>query len=169
LDTTAPRPDLGEAHLEAGRHLLVTMRDYPATRRELEIARRTLPNSANLFGLLASVASRQGQWREALEDYQRAATLDPKNVRWIIDTSGVYDFHRQYDEVHDPNPFMMLALTDAALGRTEDALNEKHKAVAMLPEWDPLRRDPRFQKLLSELKPIPIANATHLQLVAPDK
>jgi serine/threonine protein kinase len=334
------RPDLGEAHLEAGRHLLVTTRDYSATRRELEIARRTLPNSANLFGLLASVASRQGQWREALEDYRRAGMLDPKNVRWIIDSSGIYDFHRQYDEVRrgfaeiteagasnqstdykkavliwqekgdtsgfhtlldepngplrgigratllkitaamadrnfinaeqtlaadpkqefdlgdrrfvcrnfllgwikkveeniaaaktafetarpiqvaylqkwpdDPNPLMMLALTDAALGRTEDALNEGRQAVAMLPiskdaidgpvlatelaqvyvwagenelaiqqletlkqvpraltygdfaklpEWDPLRSDPRFQKLLSALKPIPIANRTEL-------
>ncbi|MBV8276274.1 MAG: protein kinase, partial [Verrucomicrobia bacterium] len=94
------RPDLGEVHLEAGNHLLVTTRDYPAIRRELEIARRTLPNSAHLFGLLATVASRQGQWLDALQDYQRAGTLDPKNVRWTIDISGIYDFHRQYEEVH---------------------------------------------------------------------
>jgi hypothetical protein len=33
----------------------------------------------------------------------------------------------------DPNPLMMLALTDAALGRTEDALNEGRQAAAMLP------------------------------------
>jgi tetratricopeptide (TPR) repeat protein len=330
------RPDLGEVHLEAGYHLLVTSRDYPAIRRELETARQTLPNSAPLFGLLATVASRQAQWLDALQDYERAAALDPKNVRWIIDVSGIYDFHRQYEGVRrgfaeiakagassqsldykkavlawqekadssgfhslldepngplrgigratlikieaamgdrdftkaeqilatdpkqefdlgdrrfvsrdfllgeikraegdsaaakaafetarpfqfayvqkrpdDPNPLMMLALTDAALGRTEAALTEGRKAAAMLPisqdaidgpvlatelaqvyvfagenelaiqqletlkqvpraltygdfaklsEWDPLRTDPRFQKLLSELKPIPIAN-----------
>jgi TolB-like protein len=330
------RPDLGEAHMEAGFHLLVTTRDYPAIRRELEIARRTLPNSAPLFGLLARVASRQAQWLEALQDYEKARTLDPKNVRWIIDISGIYDFHRQYAEVHrgfveiakagastqstdykkavltwqeagdtsgfhalldepngplrgmgratllkitaamgdrnfakaeqilaadskqefdlgdrrficrdfllgwikkaggdtpaakiafeaarpiqlaylqkwpdDPNPLMMLALTDAALGHTEDSLKEGRQAAAMLPiskdamdgpllatelaqvyvwagenelaiqqlellkqvpraltygdfaklpEWDPLRSDPRFQELLSQLKPIPIVN-----------
>jgi TolB-like protein len=334
------RPDLGEVHLEAGYHLLVTTRDYPAIRKELEVARRSLPNSAPLFGLLGVVASRQGQWLEALQDYEKAGTLDPKNVRWIIDISGIYDFHRQYDQVHrgfaeianagasgqaidykkavllwqekgetsgfhslldepdgplrgigratllkitaalgdrkftkaeqilttdpkaefdlgdrrfvcrdfligeiktaegdaaaaktafetarpwhlaylqkwpdDPNPLMMLALTDAALGRTEDALIEGRKAAAMLPiskdavdgpvlatelaqvyvwagenesaiqqlqmlkqvpraltygdiaklsDWDPLRTDPRFQKLVSELKPIPIANRDSL-------
>jgi serine/threonine protein kinase len=47
------RPDLGEVHLAAGYHLLVTTRDYPTIRRELEIARRTLPNSAHLFGLFS--------------------------------------------------------------------------------------------------------------------
>ena len=334
------RPNLGEVHLEAGYHLLVTTRDYPEIRRELEIARRSLPNSAQLFGLLARVASRQGQWLEALHDYERAGTLDPKNVRWIVDISGIYDFHRQYEQVHrgfaeiakagastqstdykkavltwqekgdtsgfhslldeptgplrgmgratllkitasmadrnftkaeqilaadpkqefdlgdrrficrdflsgwikkaggdtaaagtafeaarpfqvaylqkwpdDPNPLMMLALVDAALGRRQDALTEGRQAVAMLPiskdaidgpllatelaqvyiwagedelamqqletlvqipraltygdfaklpEWDPLRNDPRFQKLLSELKPIPIVNRTDL-------
>ena len=342
------RADLGEAHLEAGYHLLITTHDYPAIRHELEIARRSLPNSAHLFGLLATVASRQGQWLEALQDYERAGTLDPKNVRWVIDISGIYDFHRQYEQVHrgfgeiakagannqstdykkavltwqekgdtsgfhalldepngplrgmgratllkitaamgdrnftkaeqilaadpkqefdlgdrrficrdfllgwikkaggdtaaakaafeiarplqvaylqkwpdDPNPMMMLALTDAALRRTEDALKEGRQAEAMLPiskdaidgpvlatelaqvyvwagenesaiqqletlkqvpraliygdfaklpEWDPLRSDPRFQKILSELKPIPIVDhATRMKLVADDK
>ncbi|MFY9983599.1 MAG: hypothetical protein WAK31_02525 [Chthoniobacterales bacterium] len=28
----------------------------------------------------------------------------------------------------------------------------------VLPEWNSLRSDPRFQKVLSELKPIPIVN-----------
>jgi serine/threonine protein kinase/Tfp pilus assembly protein PilF len=94
------RPDLGEVHLEAGHFLLVTTRDYPAIRRELEIARRTLPNSANVFGLLASIASRQGQWHEAVQDYQKASALDPKNVHWLIALYGMYDFHRQYEEVY---------------------------------------------------------------------
>jgi hypothetical protein len=330
------RPDLGEVHLEAGHHLSVTTRDYPAIRRELELARRTLPNSAYLLGLLASINSRQGQWREAVQDYERASTLDPKNVHWIIGLYGIYDFHRQYEEVHrglaetaragastqsidykkavltwqekgdtsgfhalldapagplrasgratllkisaalgdrnfakaeqilagdpkeefevgerrfacrdfllgwikksegddaaakiafvnsrpmqlayvqkwsdDPNPLTMLALTDAALGHTEDALSEGRQATAMqpisrdaidgpllaaevaevyawagerelaikqleileqvpraltygdlakLPDWDSLRSDPRFQKVLSQLKPIPIVN-----------
>jgi hypothetical protein len=38
------------------------------------------------------------------------------------------------------------------------------------PEWDPLRSDPRFQRLLYDLKPIPIVDrATRLKLVADDK
>jgi serine/threonine protein kinase/Tfp pilus assembly protein PilF len=342
------RPDLGEVHLEAGFHLLVTTRDYPAIRRELEIALSTLPNSAYLFGLLASIDSRQGQWLEAIEDYERASKLDPKNVSLMIDLYGIYEFHRQYRDVHraleetarvganaqsiefkkavlawqekgdtsafhaildepngplraigratlvklnsavadrnfaraeqilaadpkqefeggqrkfacrdfvlgwlkrsegdnaaaevafenarplqlayvqkwpdDPNPLIMLAFNDAALGRKEDALKEGRQATAMqpisrdaldgpllaedlaqiylwagepelamnqleslvqvpraltygdlakLPDWDGLRDDPRFQKLLSELKPIPIVNrATRLKLVADDK
>jgi hypothetical protein len=103
---------------------------------------------------------------------------------------------------------MELAITDAALGRKEDALREARQALDMplardavdgpllavdlaqvylwlgeresalkqlealelVPraldygdlhnsrDWEPLRNDSRFQKLLSELKPIPIGN-----------
>jgi eukaryotic-like serine/threonine-protein kinase len=330
------RPDLGEIHLAAGLHLMVTTRDYSAIRREIEIARRTLPNSADLFALLASIDTRQGRWLDALGDYERELTLDPKNLSLIINRYHLYRYHRQYDELRriasetvttgpdaqsidfekaeitwdetgdtsafhalldepagplraigratlvkiicaladrnfvggekilaadpkqefeggdrrficrdcalgwikksegadaaartafasarplqlayvqkfpdDPNPLMMLAYTDAALGLKEDAVTEARQAVAMrpisqdavdgaplaadlaevylwagehelaieqleaaeqipraltygdlakLPEWDALRDDPRFQKVLSQLKPIPIVN-----------
>ena len=89
------RPDLGQAHLSAGLHLLVTTHDYPAVRRELDIARSRLPNSAYLFGLLASVDSRQGRWGDALRDYERALTLDPRNFETIISRYNLYAYHRQ--------------------------------------------------------------------------
>jgi TolB-like protein len=329
------RPDLGEIHLAAGFHLMVTTRDYAAIRGEIEIARRSLPNSADLFALQANVDSHQGQWRDALEDYEKELTRDPKNLSLIINRYHLYRYHRQYVELRrmpkdtapngadaesinfekavatwdetgdtsgfhalldepagalraigratmvkiicaladrdfsgaekilaadpkqefeggdrrficrdcalgwikksagndaaakaaftkgrplqlayvqkspeDPNPLMALAYTDAALGHEKDALNEARKAVAMrpisadaiegaplaadlaevylwtgerdlaiaqletieqipralnygdlaMPDWDPLRNDPRFQKILSQLKPIPIVN-----------
>jgi serine/threonine protein kinase len=330
------RPDLGQIHLAAGLHLMVTTRDYTAIRHELEIARRTLPNSAYLFDLLASVDRHQGQWLDALRDYEKESTLDPKNLELIINRCVLYEYHRQYDALRkipeetlapgsnaqvidfekaliawqqtgdalalhalldepagpmravaratllkislalqerdfakaerilaadprqefeggdrkfvcrdfvlgwirrlagnqeaaaiaytnarplqeayvkkwpdDPNPLMMLALTDAALGRKDDARREAVKAVTMrpiskdgilgpelaadlaqvylicgerelaigqlesleqvpgalvygdlakTPDWNPLRNDPRFQKLLTELRPIPIVN-----------
>jgi len=333
------RSDLGEVHLEQAHHLLVTTNDLPAIRRELDIARRTLPNSARLFSLLAGIASRQGEWSEAVQHYERASTLDPKNVGLILALNGIYDFHRHYDEVRrslsdtarfgantqsiefkkallswqekgdtsgfhalfdepngplravgidtllkincavadgnfvaaekilavdpqpafeadtrkfacrdfvcgwikkfegdeyaakaafaksrpsqlaffqqwpdDPNPLMMLAFNDAALGNKEDALREGRQAVALrpisqdafdgavlafdlaqlyvwagerelaikqlesleqvpraltygdllMPDWKPLRSDPRFQKVVSQLKPIPIVNRSEL-------
>jgi serine/threonine protein kinase len=91
------RPNLGEVHLAKGLHLLITTRDYPAIRQELETARRTLPNSAYLYGLLASIDSRQGRWRDALSDSQKALSLDPKNLGLIIDEYHLYQFHRQYE------------------------------------------------------------------------
>lgn len=33
-----------------------------------------------------------------------------------------------------------------------------YEDLAKSPDWDPLRNDPRFQKLPSQLQPIPIVN-----------
>jgi tetratricopeptide (TPR) repeat protein len=330
------QPDSGETHLAVGNHLMLTTNDYPAVRRELDAARRTLPNSSNLFSRLATVEAIEGRWADALSDINRAIARNPKQLRLIIFRCDLYAFHRQYRELHrlynelaetgvaspalalekalvstqetgdisavralldepssplrdakpatvlriacalserdyataekilsadpnqefeadenkffcrdfllgwikrsagdnaaakiayanarplqlnyvlkwpdDPNPLMMLAITDAALGRKEDALREAHQALSLpfsrdaiyrpvlgvdlaqvylwvgerelamkqledfqavpraltygdlahLPEWDDLRNEPRFQKLLSNLKqPIPIKN-----------
>jgi len=330
------RPDLGEIHLGAALHLLVTSHDYPAIRQQLEIARRTLPNSAYVFDLLATVDSREGRWTDAWQDYEKESKVAPKSLALIVHRYLLYSYHRQYDELRqmtkeissfsailqplefmkamtvfeekgdttafhslfndpagslhaigratltkimcaqadrdfseaektlaadpqpefdagqrrflcrdfllgsiryfagdktaakaayanarpsqmgyvqkwpdDPNPMMLLALTDAALGAKQNALDEARNAMKMkpksedaiempllavdlarvyilcgenelaikqlesleqvpqaltfgdlakLPDWDPLRSDPRFQKLLATLKPIPITN-----------
>jgi serine/threonine protein kinase len=92
------KPDLGEAHLEKAYHLLVTTRDYPTIRKELEIARRTLPNSSYLYGLLANVQSRQGQWKDVGQDLEKAHSLDPRNMNLAVRQYNIYQFHRQYDQ-----------------------------------------------------------------------
>ena len=69
---------------------------------------------------------------------------------------------------------MVLVTTDAApvyllCGEDESAIKQLesleqspcalvYRDLANLPEWDPLRSDRRFQKLLATLKPIPITN-----------
>ena len=334
------RPDLGEIHLRLAAHLLTIGHDYSAIGKELEIARRSMPNSAAVFTLLADVELHRGQWRDALQDLERASTLDPRNLSLLITRGNVYQYHRQYEKLQqafaeaaitwasadsiqlqkaladwqangdtaplhalldepagplraigratvlklicaeadrdfaqaekilatdpkqefeagnrrflckdyllgcikadegdeaaariayakarplqlayvnkwpdEPNSLMVLAATDAALGRKEEALREARQAVAMQPisqnavdgpilatnlaevyllagerelameqleslvevpralnygelakmaEWDSLRNDPRFQKLLAELKPIPIVNRSEL-------
>ena len=93
------RPDLGEIHLATAIHLWATTRDYPAIYRELEISRRTLPNSASRLSLMAIVDSHRGRWLDALQNYDKAVALDPKNFNVIMNRNSLYTYHRQYDEL----------------------------------------------------------------------
>jgi serine/threonine protein kinase len=331
--------DDGEIHLARGVHLLMTTNDYLAVRRECELARPTLPNSASLFSLLAGVEGLQGRWQDALLNLEKASILNPKDLNLVMRRCEIYSYHRQYDKIRglftqlraletnrpaiaferalvacaetgdksalnafldgpdasqegngvatflrianaladrdytkaekvlaadpkpdfeveekqflsrdfllgwikrsehdnaaakiayanarplqleymtrwpdDPNPVMVLAITDAALGRREDALREAHAAMNLplaqdavhepvlavdlaqvylwtgerdlamkqledlvqIPralaygdlvnsrDWDDFRSDPRFQKLLSQLKPLPIVNRSEI-------
>ena len=92
------RPDLGEVHFAAAIHLFAN-RDYPAVQRELETAQRTMPNSARLLGLLAVTQAREGQWRDAIDNVNRALTLDPKNFSLMIIRFDFYLYHRRYDDL----------------------------------------------------------------------
>lgn len=93
------RPDLGEIHLGEALHLIVTTHDYPAIRKQLEIARRTLPNSAYVFDLLATVDSLEGHWNDAWQDYERESKVDPKSLALTIHRYILYSYHRQYDKL----------------------------------------------------------------------
>lgn len=91
-------PDLGEAHLAQALVYYHGSRDYARALEELAIARRTLPNSAEVYSLGGSIARRQGRWEDAVKNLEKAAELDPRNPKILNNLSDVYDLLRRYDD-----------------------------------------------------------------------
>jgi TolB-like protein/Tfp pilus assembly protein PilF len=74
------QPDAGEAHLALANYYYFGFRDYGRARSELAIARRTLPNNAEVFVYTGFIDRRQGRWPEATANLEHALDLDPRNL-----------------------------------------------------------------------------------------
>src|SRR5262249_13601497 len=74
------QPSAGEAHLALANYYYYGFRDYARARDELAIARRTLPNNAEVFLYTGYIARREGHWEEATRNLEQAVELDPRNV-----------------------------------------------------------------------------------------
>src|SRR5438477_6564240 len=72
--------DAGEAHLALAQYYYFGFLDYSRARSELAIARRTLPNNADVFVYTGLIDRREGHWEEATRNLERALELDPRNL-----------------------------------------------------------------------------------------
>ena len=91
-------PDRGEPHLAAADVAFHCDLDYETALNEVEIARRRLPNAADVFALPAYIHRRQGHWENCAKDLERAVQLDPRNVWLLQDTAQTYQFLRRFPE-----------------------------------------------------------------------
>jgi TolB-like protein/class 3 adenylate cyclase/tetratricopeptide (TPR) repeat protein len=91
-------PDLGEAHLAQAMFYYHGLRDYARAREELAIARRFLPNNAEIFSATGWIDRRQGRWNDAVKNQEKAAELDPRNQRILNGLAVLYDLLRRYDD-----------------------------------------------------------------------
>lgn len=91
-------PNLGEAHLAQALVSYHGKRDYARALEELALAQRTLPNSAEVYSLAGSITRRQGRWDEATKNLEKAAELDPRNQKVLLNLSLLYDLLRRYDD-----------------------------------------------------------------------
>ena len=91
-------PDSGEAHLAQELVYYHGDRDYARAREELAIARRELPNDAEVYSVTGWIDRRQGRWQDAVENQEKAAELDPRNSKILNDLAILYDVLRRYDE-----------------------------------------------------------------------
>jgi serine/threonine-protein kinase len=90
--------DAGEAHLALGNYYYHGFRDYQRARSELAIARRTLPNNADVFRHTGFIDRREGHWEEAARNLERALELDPRNFFILQQLALTYQSQRRYAE-----------------------------------------------------------------------
>ena len=92
------QPDAGEVHRALAMYAYWGFFDYDRARAELELARRKLPNDANVYWITGLVDRRQGRWTEAVRNFDRAVELDPRNPEFLLEAARNYSILRRYSE-----------------------------------------------------------------------
>lgn len=107
------RPDSAEAHLALAQHLYSAYRDYDKARDELAIAQKALPNEPLVFILTGLMDRRRGEWDRAIQDFQQAARLDPRNVNIHQQLFYTFEYLRRFQEAEESlNQILAIAPND---------------------------------------------------------
>jgi TolB-like protein/Tfp pilus assembly protein PilF len=91
------QPDLPEAHLAMGQSYYYGDNNYDAAQKEFEIAQRGLPNESEVYLALAAIQRRQGKWAESTANFEKAASLDPKDSWPLQNLADNYQVLRNFD------------------------------------------------------------------------
>jgi len=110
----ALQPDLGEGHLALALYLYWGRRDYDGARRELELARRSLPGSAEVEEYLAAIARRLGHWDAAITGFRKAVLLDPRQPGTLDQLGLAYLMLRRYAEADSVYAMMARVARDTS-------------------------------------------------------
>ncbi len=89
-------PDSSETLLALGYYQYWVLRDYPASKTTFARVSKLLPSSSEAPLALALIAEREGHWDESVDNFERALSLDPRNVELLNQAAGTYDMLRQF-------------------------------------------------------------------------
>ena len=92
------QPGLGEGHFALAMFHYWGHRDYAAATEQLQLARQSLPNNADVALVLASIARRQGRSGEMIAGFRQAVLLDPRSSFSIDQLALAYESMRHYEE-----------------------------------------------------------------------
>jgi TolB-like protein/class 3 adenylate cyclase/Tfp pilus assembly protein PilF len=91
------QPDLPEAHLALGYSYYYGDLNYDAAEKEFVIAQKGLPNDAEVFLSIGAIQRRQGKWAESTANFEKAASLSPKDTWVLQNLTFNYGMLRNYD------------------------------------------------------------------------
>jgi TolB-like protein/Flp pilus assembly protein TadD len=120
-------PDLPEGHLALGYSHYYGDRDYPRALKEFEIAKRDLPNEADAYSAIAAIQRRQGKWAESNANFEKSASLDPKNAS-VLFNFGVNNMAQRDFEAADK-------LFDRAIAADPQSLGAHGMKSALAIAW----------------------------------
>ncbi len=129
------QPDAGVVHRELAHHLFVINHDLAQAQTEVDLARATLPNDAQVEMLAAKIARAQGRWDEAIRALEKAASLEPRDESTLNYLSDAYYRTRRYREA-DRTEARNLALASAEMApfyRLERAVGPLDERADLMP------------------------------------
>jgi tetratricopeptide (TPR) repeat protein len=91
------QPDSPETLLALAQYQYSELHDYDAARTNFLHVSKMLPGNSEIPAALAQIARHQGNWEEAVADYDQALVLDPRNVELLTETADNYDDLRRFD------------------------------------------------------------------------
>ena len=145
-------PQLPESHLAMGYYHYWCHREYEQALAAFLKAQQLAPGASGPFVAMAYVQRRVGQFDAALENFERAIALDPRNAE-IIAIFAEYlrildrhsDAERYYELAKTLSPEDPFVQYDFALNRLEqdgdlDAYAERIEAIELLDLWLSIER-----------------------------
>ena len=138
------QPDLPEAHLAYARYLYFAHRSYEPARAELAIARRALVNNSELLILVAYIDAREGKFDDAIQEFNQAVALDPRNKHSLVGLADTLWLVRQFRAAEEAYGRLIELVPDQPMFKLDRASNvtfmetgndaEFWSAVGELPE-----------------------------------
>jgi TolB-like protein/Flp pilus assembly protein TadD len=121
---------------------------FAAAREQLNRKVEAHPEDASLLSALAVIDAALGRKLEAIEEAKRAVAMLPVSEDAVDGPSLLYNLAAVYGMMNDRDlAFQELAVSAKIPGGVS------YGDLKLDPCWDPLRNDPRFDKLLAELAP----------------
>ena len=156
-------PDSGQVHLALATHFFAANNDLDQARLEVDLARRTLPNNAELEAIAGTIARSQGRWDDAVRFFERVVALEPRDNMGRFTLANTHRLLRRYEEFDRliVEVIAVMPATDSAAYRLFRAFGplEGHADMAPLrialsgvrPEEDPDNRSRNLHEMILAL------------------
>jgi TolB-like protein/Tfp pilus assembly protein PilF len=141
------QPNLPEAHLALGYCYYYGELNYDRALDEFKIAQSGLPNDAEVLLSLGAIQRRQGKWADSTANFEKAASVNPKDP-WVLQNLGInYASVKNYEAANKtfdrgieigPDSFGLRALKSQLMLAWKGDLNFTTNELAQAPEgFDP--------------------------------
>jgi serine/threonine protein kinase/Tfp pilus assembly protein PilF len=138
-------PNSPETLLALGYYQYLVLRDYGSAKTTFSRVSKMLPGSSEVPEALGTIARREGHWDQSIAYFERALTLNPRDVKLLMDAAWTYAMLRQfppalklYDRVLDitPNDPDAMALK-AGIYQAKGNLPEAARLLSGINEQTP--------------------------------
>jgi len=137
------QPNLPEAHLAMGFYYYYCERDYQNALKEFAIAKLSLPNSAEVYMAIGSIERRQGKWAQSTANFEKAASVSPKDAFILINLADNYRANKDFETADK--------IFDRAIEAAPNALSARAEKAMLAFDW---KGDlTKMQKDLADMPP----------------